>query len=120
MNMTEAKIILPVVDNDGHSLKYKLREVEARIFDLFGGFTRTQAEGAWCDPDTGESNFETVNVYVIAGKWDDAQVLALINLAAGASKEMNQICVYVCVKGEVYFVGSEQVLQSYHKVRKAA
>jgi hypothetical protein len=112
MNMTEAKIILPVVDNDGHSLEHKVREVEARILDLFGGFTRTQAEGAWCDPDTGESYFETVNVYVIAGKWDDARVSALINLAATAAKEMNQACVYVCVRGEVYFVESEQGLKA--------
>jgi hypothetical protein len=113
MNMTEAKIILPVVDNEGHSLEYKVREAETRIFDLFGGFTRTQAGGAWCDPDTGESYFETVNVYVIAGKWDDVQVLALINLAATAAKEMNQSCIYVCVKGEVYFVDPE-------RARKAA
>ena len=109
MNMTEAKIILPVVDDEGHSLEYKVRGAETRILDLFGGFTRTQAEGAWCDPDTGESYFETVNVYVIAGKWDDVQVLALINLAATTAKEMNQVCVYVCVKGEVYFVDPEQV-----------
>jgi hypothetical protein len=112
MNMTEAKIILPLVDNDGHSLEDKVREAETRMFDLFGGFTRTQAEGAWCDPATGESYFEPVRVYVIAGPWNDAQVSALINLAATAAKEMNQVCVYVCVKGEVYFVGSEQVLQS--------
>jgi hypothetical protein len=109
MNMTEATIILPVVDNQGHSQEHKVREAETRIFDLFGGFTRTQAEGAWCDPVTGESYFEPVNVYVIAGKWDDAQVSALINLAATAAKEMNQVCVYVCVKGEVYFVEPEQV-----------
>lgn len=93
--LTEAKIILPVNDNNGDSLAAKAHDIQYQLLQAFGGYTCTDAHGAWIDPNTGNIYAEPTRVYTLAGVWDDAQVQTLRGIACEAADLMDQLCIYM-------------------------
>lgn len=105
--MNEAIIHLPVMDNNGHSLAYEIAIAEGRILGAFGGFTVTEANGAWQSPQ-GKIYREPMKVYRIAGDWSkDSE--ALLSLAAHFAERMDQECIYVVLPSGVHFVEPEAI-----------
>jgi hypothetical protein len=96
-NLTEAKIILPLLSNSGKAFPIAtLTDIHTQILSTFGGFTRTKAEGAWRDPKTGQVYSEDVNVYTVSADWEDMiQVGALRLIARASAERMDQICIYI-------------------------
>lgn len=49
--MREARIILPLADNDGRPVEAAHDYLKARVCRLFGGFTANPVMGGWMDND---------------------------------------------------------------------
>ena len=63
--MYEFVIIMPLQDNAGNDTSRILAGLEYRLIDTFGGFTSTDARGAWKD-DNGLVQIEPVRRYIVA------------------------------------------------------
>ena len=93
--MKEFKIIIPA------SHEHKLKEFEAHVIQVYGGFTRTIGAGAWRNIDH-DVERETVWIYTVA---TDAKAVAQSLLACWAAKLFDQDCIYLQhTSGNVQFV----------------
>jgi hypothetical protein len=90
----EAKIIIPVQPSRVKPVigNIRRRVLETALCKNFGGFTRSDAYGAWIDAG-GELVREPVYVYVIAAGSDQAPVLR--DLAVLYRDGTKEDCVYV-------------------------
>lgn len=102
--ITESKIILPKLDNDGFDLSQQIAHVEDAILQQYGGFNVAESKGAWRN-DEGKVYRDECLTYVIAADWADANnAIALRQIARYAASLMQQECVYMCLDGQVEFV----------------
>ncbi len=98
----EARIILPVRDNDGKGLSQVAIDFRARLIDTFGGYTEIAAFGGY----QGTSRqTELVRVFSIA--CDACAYSDLIGLASWLARVARQDCVYLrAPSGRVYLVAA--------------
>lgn len=93
--MREALIALPASDNAGRDLSLARRAIEARILNLFGGFTRSAlAFGQWRAPD-GKVYSDAMFGYTIAADCNLANQHALEALAREACAVCRQVAIYI-------------------------
>jgi hypothetical protein len=90
--LREAKIILPLHDNDGRDRSVVHSQVTERLVTAFGGVTTQHCEGVWCD-DNGDL-YSDINIrYTVAVPPNtDAKIC---EIALWAGKELDQNSVYV-------------------------
>jgi len=92
--MREARIILPVNDNDGESLAKVHEALQETLCEYFGGYTRTDGVGGWKN-NTGEIVRDRIAIYNVA--IDDAGLCGgsrLLIIAAGLLQAANQDAIY--------------------------
>jgi hypothetical protein len=63
---TELTVIVPLVDNDGHTLQPIISQFEAFLVDNAGGWTRDTVQGAW-KAGNGRIYHDSSYRYVIVG-----------------------------------------------------
>jgi hypothetical protein len=103
----EARIILPVYDNDGVDLAAVHTDLKRHVCEAFGGYTATPSLGGWLSP-TGKIHEEPGVAYDIACE-DTAKARSELReiafwLAVGARQE----CIYLRLpSGRVEFVQTE-------------
>jgi len=103
--LKEAHIHLPVLDNEGHSLRHVHTALAQTLVSLFGGCTETRANGYWRDEKTGILHAEEVVRYTVAMEASAVNQGKLNGVAKGICKAANQVCIYVShATGEVEFV----------------
>lgn len=106
-NWIEATLILPKMPNpdkgetcaSANSIATylsRLEQVKVRLLNEFGGFTVTDGQGVWKNPDTNEVYQESVHIYTIALKQDDVHTIHL--MAYQARVWLNQEAVYLSCK----------------------
>lgn len=103
---TEATITLPLFGNkqEDHEGMGLIQKVEMMILSTFGGFTRTQGQGQWMNPE-GHVYVDDVLVYTIAHDWQGYKAGALTELAKHACVVLKQECIYVrYAHGEVHLI----------------
>ncbi len=106
--LTESKLILPILDNDGLSLSKERLQIEDMILRDFGGFNRAASSGAWRDPVSGRVYSDDCLTYTIAGDWSGVvQRRTLEGIARYAARIMRQECIYLSLSGDVQFVAPE-------------
>lgn len=101
----EARIIAPILDNDGQPVTEALQSLERRLVQSFGGFTRMQhGTGGWADK--GRVQVEGVIVYDVAVETTDrTHRTALHSIANLLRMEAKQQAVYLRYpSGEVELV----------------
>ena len=97
--MREFKIILP---SFGHDHNAKLLEFEEKLVSIYGGFTRTHADGSWA-ASSGRVIREPVLVYHVAASVDDKH--RVTRLARQVARDFDETRIYVRYHdGEVEFV----------------
>lgn len=93
--MREARIILPLSDNNGVSL----REVHARLENTlclhFGGATVMPMRGIWRDPETGWMYAEEGLAYDVAMEPSPANDATLIDVARRIGADAGQLAMFV-------------------------
>lgn len=93
--MREARIILPVTDNEGRSLQALHDQLQLELCRLFGGMTATGGQGGWVD-DNGKLVRARVVVYDVAVSMDDEFAPAtLYRIAAEYGARAKQDCVFL-------------------------
>ncbi len=98
----EARIILPVRDNDGKGLPQVAIDFRARLIDTFGGYTETAAFGGY---QGANQQTEMVRVFDIA--CDASAYRDLVGLAFWLARVARQDCIYCRVpSGRVYLVAA--------------
>lgn len=109
--MKEAKIILPLFDNDGAALHREIEQIEYELLCEFGGYSAVNTRGAWRDQATGKVYHDSHVTYTLAARWDDlvdcgglVKADILLNIAAKAATIMRQVCIYVALPDGVQFV----------------
>lgn len=107
MTTKEAKIVLPVLDNNGESLIHAEMWLEETLINRYGGFTKSKAYGAWKSPN-GTRFTEEVTVYAVA--MDD--IIHVAKIFLGIAHELCEIAeqeaIYVVTaNGEVHYVEVE-------------
>ena len=100
--ISESKIILPVMDNDGVALDSAISLIEGMLLQQYGGFNVSESRGAWRDSKDGKVYVDKCLTYVIASEWDAPNTLRLI--AKLAAQIMSQECIYICIDGSVEFI----------------
>lgn len=106
MYLKEARIIA-VVRNPEDLLQ--LNSLQHRILEAFGGFTRSQAYGAWRNPETEEVVYDESYCLDIAVQDTLQTRLKLQELAQAWGKATDQISVYVRYpNGSVDFIEIER------------
>jgi hypothetical protein len=99
--MKTGQLILPLYDNNGHSLSIVHADLRAQLRQLFGGFTAYEGTGSWAS-DNGVVN-EPVMVYLIAMERQRGPELR--RLAGIMAREACQACVMIVTpNGDVEFV----------------
>ncbi len=118
--LKEARIILPVLDNDGNDLGHVHAALVADLEREFGGLTIHDAQGSW------EGQREAVTIYDIAVPWPDRHHTAhwdatkcddtlgtLLELSSEACFAARQECVYLRLpNGAVAFVKATTTFQT--------
>ena len=100
----EARIILPVRDNDGKGLSQVAIDFRARLIDTFGGYTETAAFGGYAGTS---QKTEMVRIFDIACDGGMETYSDLVGLASWVAGEARQECVYLrSVSGRVYLVAA--------------
>jgi len=103
--LKEAHIHLPVLDNEGHSLRHVHVALAQSLVSIFGGCTETKANGYWRDEKTGILHAEEVVRYTVAMVDSIETTGNLRGIAKGICKAANQVCIYVAyANGTVEFV----------------
>lgn len=103
--MEEAHIHLPLWDNDRRPLVDQRRQVLDMILGHFGGYTVTEGQGAWRDPETGRVYTAPVKRVTVAADWNDARnTRSLLSLARFAAIHLRQECIYLAFPSGVQFV----------------
>jgi hypothetical protein len=119
----EARIILPVLDNEGQSVAAAHKHLRELLAKRFGGFTAISGHGGWVDTG-GELVAEDVTIYDVAVDDENAEKLGgyedqnlarsyadgiLQAIARIACIEARQVCVYYRepFTGQVSFIGPD-------------
>lgn len=106
--MREARVILPMYDNDGHSLEHVHTYLKQQLCLAFGGYTAIKSFGGWMDRKTGKLYEEEGTAYDIA--CDDTQVTkdVLLGLAQILINLASQEAIYLRLpNGDVQIVEPE-------------
>lgn len=99
----EARIIIPVFDNDGVLCNGVAANLRSRLIDQFGGYTETEAFGGYWEGIRLQS--ERVRVFDIACDGGVETYSTLIALASWLAREARQDCIYLrMTSGIVYLV----------------
>lgn len=93
--ITEARILLPVMDNKGESLWFIHSNLRAELLETFGGFSESSVAGTWKDMETGKIYRDESTAYDIAAEWNAANCEKLNTLAARFCGLTEQVCLYV-------------------------
>jgi hypothetical protein len=102
-NRREACIIAPYLDH-----AYPSIDLACRLAAAFGGFTRTDGNGAWINPETKQMISEDVAIYTIAMLDTAFNRDKLIDIAAIYKSEAKQAVVYVrLANGNVLMLGED-------------
>ncbi len=92
--LKEARLIVPMQDNDGHPSDDILSEVRSRMLDVFGGYTETVGMGGWAD--AGSIYREPVAIFDVAiDPFDSTKTGALLALAQHVRQQLYQEAVYL-------------------------
>lgn len=94
MTMREARIILPVLDNEGRSLAPVHEMLTVDLIEAFGGVTCVDCMGAWQDHN-GNVHREAGVAYDVAMEPCTANDLRLVEIAIGAGRSARQLAMYV-------------------------
>lgn len=110
--MREARIILPVLDNNGATLAHVHTGLKRSLCEAFGGYTALASQGGWLDSATGRLYEEAGIAYDVAVNPIDAtHGRRLRAIAAHAAREASQVCVYLRLpNGDVEFVEPDKIL----------
>ena len=101
--MKEARLILPLCDNDGAPLRELHARLRHNLATRFGGVTEILGHGCWID--NGRNYDEPVVIYEVAAPGGAADNRYLRELAQFLAVEGKQKCIYVRYpNGEVGFV----------------
>jgi len=85
-------LTLPTTRNDGATIPRSLREFfENQLLGAFGGFTATEALGAWVDGT--RTYVEPVTVYTLDS--DEDAYTALYWIAESAAETLEQSAIYI-------------------------
>lgn len=103
--LTEHIIHIPLFTNDRKGLtSYHLR-FKQTLCALFGGYTVTQCEGGWVDPNSSTLYEEEMLRFVTAFDDNDEKLeQAFLDLANEAKRECEQEAIYIVLNGEVRFI----------------
>lgn len=108
--MREARIILPVLDNDGASLAHVHAGLKRALCEAFGGFTALPSHGGWIDQRDGKLYEEAGVAYDVAAQEGNATRVKLLTIAVHVARDAAQVCVYVRLpNGEVIFVEPDKI-----------
>lgn len=103
----EARIILPVFDNEGVDLGAVHSDLKRHVCEAFGGFTATPSMGGWLSP-TGKLHEEPGIAYDIACEDTATSRTVLRQIAFYLALEARQECIYLRLpSGRVEFVQTE-------------
>ena len=103
--MKLAALILPICDNDGKSLFGEHQRLKHELLHRWGGYTVTNASGAWRAPD-GAVLAEASRRYEVA--MERADVVDFRGIARDVAKRARQECVMIITPcGDVEFVKPE-------------
>ena len=102
--MQEARIILPLSDNDGEALETVHDSLTEKLADIFGGFTRHNGIGGWRSPN-GAMYREAVALYDVACEPSLDNLFKLRQLAQWLKGAARQQAIYLRMPtGHVEFV----------------
>lgn len=100
--MREACIIIPRLDQAGHSALVRINEAVSELCQAFGGCTQIAGHGAWVNPATGQTVSEPVFQLLVAVPFANHHnreyqrgAETLTRIACTLAKEMDQNAVYV-------------------------
>lgn len=93
--MREARIILPVLDNNGQSLVHAHDYLKRQLCLLFGGYTATASYGGWIDQKTGKLYEEQGTAYDIACEHTQENRAVLVGLAQMLIELAQQKAIYL-------------------------
>ena len=103
--LSEARIILPVNDNNGNPLDYAHQKLMITLCDIFGGATKMASEGIWRDPKTGRVYQEPGFAYDVAMVPSAENRNTLTKIAQSMTTLADQECVYIRhADGDVAFI----------------
>jgi hypothetical protein len=106
--MREARIILPIADNDNESLATVHRELKRQLCTRFGGCTALDVHGAWISDD-GTLYDEPGVAYDVAMAPTEENGRAVLNIAKSIGQLANQIAMYVrLASGDVHIVNVKE------------
>lgn len=92
--MREARIILPVADNEGRGLEIIHGYLAKALCTTFGGATVTASNGMWCGPD-GRVYDEPGKAYDVAMDATRENASKLRRIAIRCGRLAKQLAVYV-------------------------
>lgn len=95
-------ITLPVFDNDGLGIPHVHDELQEYLLQVFGGFTQTQANGAWVCPDTGKIYRDENTIYSVVAEVKGNGIIGGFTLKmARIAREARQECIMVTYEPHV-------------------
>jgi hypothetical protein len=103
--MRIAQINLPVLDNNGAGMVHVHEKLQRDLCTIFGGYTVTEAQGAWMDK--GKLYAEPVMVYQVAYEPNASERQKIRMVADRAGKAAKQIAMFVVLDGEAEIVEIE-------------
>jgi len=108
--MREARIILPLYDNDGVDLQAVHRSLKTRLCAEFGGYTATPSMGGWID-NTGKLYEEPGIAYDVAvPEANIGTIETLRDIAAIAGRKAMQKAMYLRLPtGKVEILDTEDI-----------
>lgn len=108
--MRIATINLPTHDNAGVPLAAETDTLRNMLLDSFGGFTESDARGAWRDPADSKLYVEPVTRFDVACEDNSESESSLRRIAAHMAREARQVCIFLVLpSGSVEFVEAESV-----------
>ncbi len=96
--MRIAQINLPVLDNNGAGMVHVHEKLQRDLCAAFGGYTVTEAQGAWMDK--GKLYAEPVMVYQVAYEPNSTAVSQLKAEARHIGAMAKQIAIFIVIDGE--------------------
>ena len=108
--MREARIILPLLDNNGASLAHVHSGLKRALCEAFGGYTALLSHGGWIDSESGKLYEEAGIAYDVAAQEGADTREKLYAIASHVARDAAQVCVYVRLpNGEVIFVDPAKI-----------
>lgn len=108
--MREARIILPLYDNDGIDLQDVHKSLKTRLCAEFGGYTATPSMGGWID-NSGKLYEEPGIAYDVAVPDDSIAIIETLRDIAGLTgRKANQKAMYLRLPtGKVEILDTEDL-----------